>query len=160
LDFITLVGLKYNPVTMAYFSTNIPQKTKHIMKSIFTLLFISAGILFTSFSSTQNGIDDIINALRTGNASGISKYIDGNVEISLPNKAESYSKSQAGIVLKDFFNNNTIKSFELKHKGDQGGRQFCIGTLHTSTGSFRTTVFMKPKADKQIMGEIRFQPLD
>lgn len=130
------------------------------MKSIFTFLLMAAGFIFTSFSSSQSGIDDIINALRTGNASGISRYIDGNVEISLPDKSDSYSKAQAGIILKDFFNNNAIKSFELKHKGDQGGRQFCIGTLHTKTGSYRTTVFMKPKADKQVMGEIRFQPLD
>ena len=130
------------------------------MKSIFTFLLITAGFIFTSFSSSQSGIDDIINALRTGNASGISRYIDGNVEIFLPDKSDSYSKAQAGIILKDFFNNNAIKSFELKHKGDQGGRQFCIGTLHTKTGSYRTTVFMKPKADKQVMGEIRFQPLD
>ena len=130
------------------------------MKSIFTFLLITAGFIFPSFSSSQSGIDDIINALRTGNASGISRYIDGNVEISLPDKSDSYSKAQAGIILKDFFNNNAIKSFELKHKGDQGGRQFCIGTLHTKTGSYRTTVFMKPKADKQVMGEIRFQPLD
>ena len=130
------------------------------MKSIFTFLLLTAGFIFASFSSSQSGIDDIINALRTGNASGISRYIDGNVEISLPDKSDSYSKAQAGIILKDFFNNNAIKSFELKHKGDQGGRQFCIGTLHTKTGSYRTTVFMKPKADKQVMGEIRFQPLD
>ena len=130
------------------------------MKSTFTFLLITAGFILTSFSSSQSGIDDIINALRTGNASGISRYIDGNVEISLPDKSDSYSKAQAGIILKDFFNNNAIKSFELKHQGDQGGRQFCIGTLHTKTGSYRTTVFMKPKADKQVMGEIRFQPLD
>ncbi len=130
------------------------------MKSIFTLLLFTVSFIFASFSTSQSGIDDIINALRSGNASGISRYIDENVEISLPDKSDNYSKAQAGIILKDFFNNNSIKSFELKHKGDQGGRQFCIGTLHTKTGSYRTTVFMKPKADKQVMGEIRFQPLN
>ncbi|MBA2498730.1 MAG: DUF4783 domain-containing protein [Chitinophagaceae bacterium] len=130
------------------------------MKSLFTLLLFTVSFIFASFSTSQSGIDDIINALRSGNASGISRYIDENVEISLPDKSDNYSKAQAGIILKDFFNNNSIKSFELKHKGDQGGRQFCIGTLHTKTGSYRTTVFMKPKADKQVMGEIRFQPLN
>lgn len=130
------------------------------MKSIFTVLLITTGVFATAFNKSQTGIDDIINALKTGNAATISRYIDEQVEISLPHKSDSYSKAQANVILKDFFSNNTIQSFELKHKGDQSGRQFCIGTLHTATGNFRTTVFMKPKANKQVMGEIRFQPLN
>ena len=130
------------------------------MKSIFTFLLITAGFIFTSFSSSQSGIDDIINALRTGNASGISRYIDGNVEISLPDKSDSYSKAQAQLILKDFFGNNSVKGFELKHKGDSPGGHFCIGTLQTSSGNFRTNVFMKTKGGREVVKEIRFQSIE
>jgi hypothetical protein len=63
------------------------------------------------------------------------------------------------MILKDFFANNTVKSFEAKHKGDNSGNQFCIGTLHTKSGDYRTTVFMKTKNDRQSLKEIKFQPL-
>jgi len=43
------------------------------------------------------------------------------------------------------------------HKGDKGGAQFCIGTLNTKTGNYRTTIFMKQKGDKQVLQEIRFE---
>ena len=59
--------------------------------------------------------------------------------------------------LKDFFKNSAVKSFEVKHKGDNGNDIFCIGTLQTKNGNYRTTVFMKTKANKQVVKEIRFQ---
>ena len=133
-------------------------KTYLIMKRFSTLL-ISIGLLFSSFIA-QNGIDEVINALRAGNVSDLSKFIDESIEISLPEKSDNYSKAQAVVILKDFFSNNGVKSFEIKHKGDQGNGQFCIGTLQTRLGSYRTTVFMKTKANKQVVREIRFQSLE
>ncbi len=144
---------------MAHFSTYTPTKTHLIMKTLFSTLLLSAGLLLASFT-TQSGIDEVISALRTGNASNLSKFIDENVEISLPEKSDSYSKAQAVVILKDFFTNNGVKDFDVKHKGDQGGGQFCIGTLQTRSGNFRTTVFMKMKANKQVVREIRFQSIE
>ena len=142
---------------MAYFSTYTLWNL-FIMKTFSTLL-IFTGLLLSSFV-TQSGIDEVIGALRAGNVSDLSKFIDESVEISLPEKSDSYSKAQAVIILKDFFSNNGVKSFDVKHKGDQGDGQFCIGTLQTRSGSYRTTVFMKMKGNKQIVREIRFQTLE
>lgn len=124
------------------------------MKKIFTLFSILA--VLASFT-TQNGIDEIVNALKNGNASSIAKYFDNTVDITLPEKSNSYSKSQAEVILRDFFNNNPVKSFEILHKGENAGSQYCIGTLVTKNASYRTTVFMKQKGDKQTLQEIRFE---
>lgn len=121
------------------------------------LLFCTAVfILFSAFKPAA-GLDDVISALRSGNAQELSKYIDDNVEIALPDKSNMYSRAQAVMVLQDFFSNSGVKSFEVKHKGDNGGSQFCIGTLNTKAGSFRTTVFMATRNGKQLVKEIRFQ---
>ena len=123
---------------------------KSILK-ILTLIFFF--IAFSSFS----GIDDVVNAVKSGNAAQIAKFFDNTVEITMPDKSNSYSKSQAELVLKDFFSNNPVKSFEVIHKGENAGSQYCIGTLSTKNGSFRTTIFMKQKGDKQLLQEIRFE---
>lgn len=102
-------------------------------------------------------IGDIITALKTGSAAGIAKNFDNTVEITLPGKTGSFSKSQADLILRDFFENNTVKSFTILHRGNNGGSEYCIGTLATKTGNFRTTVYMKQKADKQALQEIRFE---
>lgn len=126
------------------------------MQKILTLT--AAALIFTLSAFTpMKGLEDVINALRTGNATEMAKYIDDNVEISLPDKTGSYSRAQSIVILQDFFNNNGVKGFDVKHKGDNGANQFVIGTLQTRAGSYRTTVFMKSKNGRQLVKEIRFQ---
>jgi hypothetical protein len=79
------------------------------------------------------------------------------VEISLPGKSDEYSKAQAVMILKDFFTNNGVTGFEVKHKGENNGNQYCIGTLLTKSGNYRTTVYMKTINGKQLVRELRFQ---
>ena|SRR5438874_1574388 len=128
------------------------------MKNTFTLPLIFLFLVASAFKSFT-GLEDVINALRTGNARELSRYVDDNIEISLPDKSDSYSRAQAVMVLQDFFVNNGVKGFELQFKGENGGSQFCVGKLTTRTGSYRTTVFMKTKNGKQLVKEIRFQPI-
>ena len=117
------------------------------MKRIFTLLTI--GTLLSSFAFFSS-IDEVIGAIKAGNATEIARYFDNTVEINMPDKSGSYSKSQAELVLKDFFSTNTVKGFVLDHKGENSGSQYCIGTLTTRSNIYRTTVFMKLKGDKQV----------
>lgn len=124
------------------------------MKQFFTLITISALMSsFTFFSS----IDEVINAMKAGNATDIAKFFDNTVELNMPAKSNNYSRSQGELVLKDFFTANDVKSFEVIHKGENAGSQYCIGTLVTKNGSFRTTIFMKQKGDKQVLQEITFE---
>ncbi len=120
---------------------------------------VTAAILLTLFSSFtfKIGIDDVIGSIRTGNAAQVAKFFDSNVEISMPDKSNSYSKSQAEMVLKDFFATNPVKGFEVIHKGENAGSQYCIGTLQTKNGAYRTTIFMKQKGDAQVLQELRFE---
>jgi len=124
------------------------------MKHFFTLLAIST--LFCSFTFFSS-IDEVIGAMKTGNSAEIAKYFDNTVEINMPDKSNSYSKSQGELVLKDFFNSNMVKTFEVIHKGENAGSQYCIGTLITRAGSFRTTIYMKLKGDKQFLQGITFE---
>ena len=130
------------------------------MKRLFTTLLLGSILMLSSFNTAQNGIDEVINALRSGNSAQLSVLFDENVEVTLPDKSDSYSKAQAQLIVKDFFGNNGVKGFELKHKGDSPSGHFCIGTLQTNAGNFRTNVFMKVKNGKEVVKEIRFQSIE
>jgi hypothetical protein len=125
------------------------------MKRFYSILLLGTVLMLSSFRA-QNGIDEVIGALRSGNSSQLSAFFDDNVELTLPDKSDSYSKAQAQLIVKDFFGNNGVRGFELKHKGDSPGGQFCIGTLQTNAGNFRTNVFMKTKNGREVVKEIRF----
>jgi Domain of unknown function (DUF4783) len=157
---------------MAYFSFKGSRLLKITMQKL--LLCLSIALVFSIMAfkpvfhigekevvkvSTISGLDDVINALKTGNAKELSKYVDDNIVINLPERSDSYSRAQAIMVLQDFFTNNGVKGFELQFKGENGGSQFCIGKLITRSGSYRTTVFMKTNDGKQLVKEIRFQSM-
>lgn len=103
------------------------------------------------------GIDDIISALKEGNSGKMAQYFDNTVEVTMPDKSNSYSKGQAKMIIKDFFSAKGVKNFTVIHKGEKGGSQYCIGNLITRSGTFRTTIYLKQKGDKQIMQEISFE---
>lgn len=139
---------------MAYFSFLRVQTVS--MHKILLFSSVAMLLLATAFKPL-GGLDEVIGALKSGNAQELSKYIDDNIEISLPDKSDSYSRAQAVMVLKDFFTTNGVKGFEVQFKGENAGNQYCVGKLSTNSGSYRTTVFMKVKDGKQIVKEIRFQ---
>jgi hypothetical protein len=129
------------------------------MKRLFSTLLLGSVLLLSAFTA-QKGIDEVIGALRSGNSAQLSNHFDESVEITLPDKSDNYSRAQAQLIVKDFFGNNGVKGFELKHKGDSPGGHFCIGTLQTNAGNYRTNVFMKIKNGKEVVKEIRFQPIE
>ena len=125
----------------------------------FTFYFL---LVVTSFfvSSYKSGpeLNDIISALKSGNAGQLAKYFDSRVDISLPGKSDNYSRTQAEMIIKNFFETNPVRSFQVQFTGDNpDGSQYCTGTLKTKNGNFRTTLFMKHKGDKQFLQQISFQ---
>ncbi|MEQ1554630.1 MAG: DUF4783 domain-containing protein [Ferruginibacter sp.] len=123
------------------------------MKKIFTIF--SATLILTSFT-LLTGLNDVVNGIKTGNAAAISTYFDNSIDITIAGKEGSYSKSQGETILRDFFANNTVKSFTILHQGESGAAQFCIGTLITKNGTYRTTINLLKKGDKQLLQEIKF----
>ena len=126
------------------------------MKNLYSILFLLLPVIIAS-NITANNLDAVLNSLKKGNSSGIARFFDNRVDISLPNKTDNYSKNQGELILKEFFNNNPVRNFELKHKGEIKGAQFCIGSLQTTNGIFRTKIYMRKKGNADVIQEIAFE---
>jgi hypothetical protein len=111
------------------------------------------------FSFKTYNIDDVATAIRSGNVDQLSLYLDNRVDISLPDKTDTYGKIQAEMIIRDFFTLNVVRNFQVKQKGQNAGMFYCIGMLQTHHGNFRTSLFMKQKGDRQYLQELRFQPV-
>lgn len=146
----------YFGMDFAIFTLKIKKLTMKKTLGIATMAF---SLFLVSFTTFFYSIEDVVAALKAGNAAQLAKYFDNRVDISLPGKSDNYSKSQAEIILKDFFASNGVKNFQVKHKGEQNGAQFCIGTLVTKNGNYRTKFYMKQKGDQQVVQEIGFELL-
>ena len=134
------------------------------MKHYLGLLTLSAILSLCSFRTFKTGtntgmeMEDIVVALKAGNATDLSRYFDNRVDLTLPTKSDNYSRTQAEMILRDFFGNSNVRNFEIKCKGESNGSRYCVGTLKTKLGDYRTRLFMKSKGDKQVLQELAFQP--
>lgn len=52
---------------------------------------------------------------------------------------------------------NKVRNFELQHSGSNPSSNFIIGKLTTANGSYRTTVYMRQRGDKQLIQGIEFE---
>ena len=127
------------------------------MKSVLGLAVLTVALVLVSFRPDYN-IDDIASAMKSGSISQLSRFLDTRVDISLPEKSDTYSKSQAEMIIRDFFSTNGVRNFQIKRKRENGANEYCIGVLQTRNGDYRTTLFIKLKGDRQLLQELRFQP--
>jgi hypothetical protein len=77
------------------------------MKKIATIIILISitTTIFASFLLHQPNdiIANIGNAIKTGNATTVSKYFNSTIDLIVPCNDGTYSKSQAEQILKDFF---------------------------------------------------------
>jgi hypothetical protein len=134
-----------------------------VMKNYLGPIFIFLTLLLTSFHTVSTkgaNIDEIVVAIRSGNAAQLSRYFDNRVDISLPDKTDNYSRTQAEMVMRDFFSSTGVRNFEIKYKGESNDSKYCLGTLQTKNGDFQTKLLVKQKDNKQVLQEIVFQSVE
>jgi hypothetical protein len=129
------------------------------MKRLTGWVLAIMALVLVSYRSFDN-MDVVVTAIRAGNVSRLSPFFDSRVDISLPDKSDTYSRSQAEMVIGDFFNTKIVQNFKVTQQGESGGSFFCAGLLLTRSGNFRTTLFFKQKGEKHVLQEIRFQSVD
>ncbi|HNR49531.1 MAG TPA: DUF4783 domain-containing protein [Bacteroidia bacterium] len=124
-----------------------------------TLQLLLSLMMVFAVAKAADVFDDIGSAIRTGDARQIARYFNNNVDLTVFNQEEVYSKAQAEMVLKDFFSKNSPKSFTIIHRGvSKEGARYAIGTLTTTQGqNIRTYFFFKESGGMAYIQELRFE---
>jgi hypothetical protein len=96
----------------------------------------------------------IETGFKTANAKTVSLYFASNIDVSLLDKENLYSKSQAEQVLKTFFLENKPTKFTFVHQGKASTTKYYIGSLQTVNGGFRITVNTKITNGKELISHL------
>lgn len=129
------------------------------MKKLYSLIIFIFFLIFFKLHA-QIIPDEIITAFQKGNSSILSQYLNSNVELTINNIDNFYSKEQAELILKDFFNKNVVTSFYVTHKGEKNEATFFIGSLNTNKGIYRVTVFLKNNKNQKLIHHLRIEKKD
>ena len=123
------------------------------MKSI-----LAIGIIICMLPNPVTSIDindDITVAMRAGNAKELSVFFNKNIDLNIPNNEGIFSKAQAELIVKDFFDHYTSSSFTILHQGSsKDGAKYSIGSLVTDKGMFRVYYYMKKVEENYLIFEL------
>jgi hypothetical protein len=97
-------------------------------------------------------------AIKAGNASELSKYMNSTIELLLLNKEDFYKKNVAETILSNFFNEYHTKDFNIMHQGAKNDAQYAIGNLKTERGDFRVYILLKKVNQDLLIHVIRIEP--
>ena len=139
-----------------YKPKNVFAKKPFKMK-IIKLILISFSLFFVipmAISQSTEVPFAIISALNEGAGSQLSAYLNANVELVIGNQNDVFSKQQATGIIADFFRKNHVNSFQLLHKGNKDAASFVIGTLKTTSVSYRVYVLTR----KNEIQQLRIEP--
>lgn len=123
------------------------------------LLYSIAMLLFATGLFAQDVVkDQVVAALGSGNSKDLAAHFIANIDLTVKETAEVYSKAQAEQILRKFFNDNPPVGHVIEHSGvSKSGDKYFIGILRTRSGHFRTTFFLKKTDDTYQVKQLRIE---
>ena len=161
LHFVILFGRKLNPLNGLIFDKSgiintVIMKNRSIALIFLALIMFLSGHVLRGQSTTTN---QIVSAVRNADAAGLAKYFNSTVDLELGNSDGNYSKKQAEIILKDFFQKNPVQSFSINHEGSSNdGSKYMIGScVGKNKKKFRVYILLKNKNDGLLITQLQFE---
>ena len=121
------------------------------------LALIIGSILLSIYLCFAGSPESILTAIKMGDADKLSEFFDTNVDLKILEKENIYSKSQATILVKDFFKNYKPSSLNLSHEGGPENAHFAICNLIAGQGKFRVYFLYKIINGKSLIQKFRIE---
>jgi hypothetical protein len=112
------------------------------MKLLCLPLFLT--LLLRTAIPVADPIDKIAGLIKQGNIPGLSKMFAQDIEVSILDDENVYSKAQAGIILDKFFSQNKAKTVKALHKVNSNPNyHFGVLIMTTEKGTYRISCTLK-----------------
>lgn len=95
------------------------------------------------------------SALANGNATNLVQLFSTQVDLTLLDQDDLFTKAEAKTLLINFFEKNVPSSFEELHTGESAtGLKYVIGKLTTSTGTYRVSFYYKADGSTELIQQL------
>lgn len=124
---------------------------------IFLLVMLS--VLFCKEGSAQKELNpQIVAAIKSASARDLSVYFNNPIDLTTPGNEGTYSKAQAEMIVKGFFQKYPPASFTINHQGKSNdGSQYAICTYKSGTMQFRTYLLLKMISGQPLIHQLKFE---
>ena len=124
--------------------------------------FVAILMLLTGFFIPQQDLTNkVVSLLKAGNVTELSTHFTAKIDLAVQETDDVFSRAQAELILKKFFNKNKVTDVTILHQGTSKlGTQYCIGTLSTSNGDFRLSFNIKKVGEIFKVQQLRIEEKD
>lgn len=132
-------------------------------KTIYIIFALKLLIISNSsavYSQTEGLTQEVSQAVRAGNARDLAAFFGQNIDLTLPDSEGTFSKSQAEVIIRNFFSRNTPTSFTVSHQGtSRDGSAYAIGIMQTRQGvNYRVYFLLKKVSETHQLHQLQFEP--
>lgn len=108
--------------------------------------------------SQDDHFEQVIKAMQTSDARKLSSYFNVNIDLGLPGNDNSYSKSQAEMIMRDFFRKFPADSFTVTRQGVTDAiSHYVIGDYKTGSKSYQVYVYLRQVGERYLIHKIKFE---
>ena len=95
--------------------------------------------------------------IESGDAEKLSAWFADNLELDITGSVNSCTRSQAKLIMKNFFNNNTPKKFTIIHKSGRPPMSYAVGSLSAGAEKFRVIIYVRTDDGKNSIQQLRIE---
>ena len=131
---------------------------KYLFLGVLTFAIFSINRGFaTELQQSQDVFVPLEKYIAKGDAEALASWFNTSLEVDILGKTSISSKQQAKQILKDFFSENTPKSFSFTFRGGKVPMKYAVGSLNAGGSKFRVIVFVKTTAEGNHIEQIRIE---
>ena len=111
-------------------------------------------------SQSQSATDvftSIGKYIEAGDSEKLSAWFADNLELDITGSVNSCTRSQAKLIMKNFFNNNTPKNFSIIHKSGRPPMSYAVGSLSAGAEKFRVIIYVRTDDGKNSIQQLRIE---
>ncbi len=128
------------------------------LNSYFIVFVFSLASFQPQIAHSQSDIiAQVKETVKAGSAKELAKFLNQTVDVTIEGNVQSYSKTQAEFVLRDFFKQHPPSEVNVIHQGSsKGGQPFAIFQYKSGTEVYRLFMKIKSVNKTQLIEDLRF----
>lgn len=131
------------------------QETRLMKKNIFLVVFFLL-LCHVGAKAQVDPFDPVIKAFKGSDAKALASLLNVTVDLQLPENENTYSDSQAEMIMKEFFKKNPSDSFTILEKGaTDASSRFAIGTYSSAGRNFQVYIYLRDEKGRFLIHKIR-----
>lgn len=124
-----------------------------MLPSVFAAIAVFISSVFGQAES-----DKMVKLFSQGKSEEISVYFNSSIQLTTPGKDGVYSRSQAKMILAEFFDGNSPTQAALKSRGNSdNGAQYIVIDLMTSKDGFKVNIFYRGSGNNMRIHELKIE---